>query len=206
MKKKITMVVSLLLVMALSIGGTLAWLTDTETVTNTFTLGNVDITLTETWNTDTDGDKVNDVWSAKFVPGKELAKDPKVSVVAGSEACYVYVKITETIGFDAGKTGNFADYFDYDIAADWTKLTDADGEAIAGVYYMTVDAATATAGKSWYVLEGSQTNANGCVTVPDSVTKTMIDDLSDTNPTLTITAYAIQSEGTGSAYEAWLKF
>ena len=203
MKKKLTLVVSLLLVMALSIGGTVAWLTDeTDAITNTFTLGNVDITLTETWNTDTDGNKVNDAWSAKFVPGKEMAKDPKVTVVEGSEACYIYVKVEEKINFDDGKTGEFAEYFDYDIKSDWTRLAEETDDV---VYYMEVDAETAAAGKVFYVLAGSETNANGCVTVPGDVTKTMIDDLNG-NPTLTITAYAIQSEGTGSAYEAWQKF
>lgn len=200
MKKKITMVVSLLLVMALSIGGTLAYLTDkTEAVTNTFTLGNVNITLTETFNTDTDGNQENDAWSAKFVPGKEMAKDPKVTVVEGSEACYIYVKVDEVINFDENKTGEFAEYFAYDIKDTWTELEGEDG-----VYYMTVDAETAAAGEVFYVLAGSETNANGCVTVPGDVTKTMIDDLNG-NPTLTFTAYAVQSEGMADAADAWDK-
>ena len=199
MKKKLTLVVSLLLVMALSIGGTLAYLTDkTDAVTNTFTMGNVNITLVET-DTELDDDESDKTNDYKFVPGKEIAKDPKVTVEADSEACYVYVKIEENIDFAEGKTGNFNDYFTYNIAGDWTKLPGVDG-----VYYMTVDATTAAAGEEWYVLAGSQTNINGCVTVPGTVTKTMIDDL-DGDPTLTITAYAVQSEGMADANDAWTK-
>ena len=201
MKKKLTLVVSLLLVMALSIGGTLAYLTDkTEAIENTFTLGNVNITLTETFNTDTDGQDGNDAWAAKFVPGKEMAKDPKVTVVEGSEACYIYVKVEENIEFDDGKTGEFDDYFTYSVKNGWTRL---EGETDV-VYYKTVDAETAAAGEVFYVLEGSTTNANGCVTVPGAVTKTMIDDLNG-DPTLTFTAYAVQSEGMESAADAWVK-
>ena len=198
MKKKLTLVVSLLLVLALSIGGTIAWLTDTETVTNTFTMGNVDITLVETTGVD-----------YKFVPGKEIEKDPKVTVVADSEACYVYVEIKEEINFTKETNYGFSDYFTYDIADGWEQLKDKDGNDVTGVYYKTVDAETAKAGTFWYVLKGSETYANGCVSVSDKVTKDMIDvlDMSkDKEPTLTITAYAIQSEGTGSAAEAWEKF
>ena len=72
MKKKITLTVTALaLVICVAIGATLAWLVDkTDDVTNTFTYGNIDITLTETWNTDTDGDETNDAWVAKMIPRK----------------------------------------------------------------------------------------------------------------------------------------
>ena len=50
MKKKIFVpVVAAALALCCAIGGTLAWLTDkTDPVVNTFTVGNVDITLAET--------------------------------------------------------------------------------------------------------------------------------------------------------------
>jgi len=84
MKKKLTIVVSLLLVMALSIGGTIAWLTDTtDAIQNTFTVGNVKIDLTETDVEDNDTPLAN---SYKMVPGKTIDKDPTVTVEAGSEA------------------------------------------------------------------------------------------------------------------------
>ncbi len=78
MKKKITLTVTALaLVICVAIGATLAWLVDkTDDVTNTFTYGNIDITLTETWNTDTDGDETNDAWVAKMIPGNTISKRP----------------------------------------------------------------------------------------------------------------------------------
>ena len=75
MKKKITLLLSLALAVAIGIGGTLAWLTDkTESKVNTFTVGNIDIDLTETTT------------NYKMVPGQTIDKDPKVTVEAGSEA------------------------------------------------------------------------------------------------------------------------
>lgn len=101
MKKKLTLVVSLLLVMALSIGGTLAYLTDkTDAIENTFTVGNVTIELTETFNTDTDGENGNDAWTGKIVPGATVDKDPTITVVEGSEKCYVYALIENNLVID----------------------------------------------------------------------------------------------------------
>ena len=87
MKKKI---VALCLCVALAVvaigGATLAYFTDTETATNTFAVGNVDITLTESeWDQ-------ND--THKLVPGTTIAKNPTVTVVKGSEECYVRVLVT----------------------------------------------------------------------------------------------------------------
>lgn len=201
MKKKIAVAVSLLLVLALSVGGTIAWLTDSETVTNTFTIGNVDIKLKET---DATGQEVN-AQSFKFVPGKAIAKDPKVTVVADSEACYVFVKVVESINFKQGVTTNntFTSYFTYQIAEGWESLT-----GVPGVYYKTVE--TSNADQAWYVLKGGnkEENKNGVVSVAETVTKDMIDllDMSQgKEPKLTFTAYAIQKEGTGTVAEAWAK-
>ena len=90
MKKKLTLVVSLLLVMALSIGGTLAYLTDTtDAITNTFTVGNVKIALAETTGDD-----------YKIVPGDEVDKNPTITVEEDSEDCYVYAFIDNTLILD----------------------------------------------------------------------------------------------------------
>ena len=70
--RRILLLVGLMsLVAVISIGGTIAWLTDqTDAVTNTFTATDIEITLTETPNTDTNNDKVNDTWKAQLIPGK----------------------------------------------------------------------------------------------------------------------------------------
>ena len=163
-------------VLAASIGGTVAWLTDTTTpVTNTFTAGDINITLAETTGSD-----------YKMVPGVDIAKDPKVTVKAGSEDCYLFVKVEKSENFNSFMNN-------YAIADGWNVL---DGEE--GVYYREVT--NVTADVSFYVLSGNK------VTVRDSVTKQMMNNLTETTrPTLTFTAYAVQKAGSDTAAEAWAK-
>ena len=167
--RRIAMTVALVLVVALaSIGGTIAWLTATTApVTNTFTASDIDITLTETGAT-------NNAKSFKMVPGSTIDKDPKVTVKAGSEACWLFVKIE--------KSTNLDNFISYTVATGWTELTGVDG-----VYYREV-AASAT-DQEFSVLASDQ------VTVKNTVTKTMMEELGKDNatqPTLTFTAYACQ--------------
>lgn len=89
MKKKI---IALCLVIALAatavIGGTLAYFTDNEEATNTFTVGNVNITLTEpNW----EGTGSQD--APEVYPGEPLAKDPTVTNT-GANPCFVRIKVT----------------------------------------------------------------------------------------------------------------
>ena len=171
MKKKLTTVLAIVLVVALSVAGTYAYLTDkTGPVVNTFTVGNVNIDLTETT-----GD------SYKMVPSTPIHKDPKVTVKADSEACWLFVKVV--------KSDNFDDFMTYDMATGWTKLEE-------GVFYRQV-AASGT-NQDFAVL------ANDTVTVKSDVTKAMMDGLTDaTRPTLTFTAYACQTAGIDTAADAW---
>ena len=51
--KAVVMLLAVVLLLGISVGGTLAWLTaKTNPVNNVFTPSNIDVTLTETWNTD----------------------------------------------------------------------------------------------------------------------------------------------------------
>ena len=177
--KTLVALLSLVLLLGCSLGGTLAWLSDsTGPVTNTFTVGDIDITLVET-TTD-----------YKIVPGVNIAKDPKVTVKANSEACWLFVKIEES--------ANWPDELTYTIATGWTKLT-----GVTGVYYREVDAETAKNGDDWQVLAGDNTYPDGVVTVSDTLTKSELQELASNNPTLTFTAYAVQREGVDTPEEAW---
>ena len=98
MKRKTTVaVVVFAFVLCFAVGGTLAWLTSkTATVTNTFTKGDVAISLNETWNTDTDNDGRPDAWQAKMIPGNEYKKDPKVKVLRDTNTdCWLFVRFEE---------------------------------------------------------------------------------------------------------------
>lgn len=120
MKKKI---IALCLVIALAatavIGGTLAYFTDEDDATNTFTVGNVDITLTEpNWNSSGSAD------APEVYPGEALAKDPTVTN-DGANPCFVRIKVT---GLDClGNAGNITyrtDYVDNNLGDNWVKHTD----------------------------------------------------------------------------------
>lgn len=88
---------AVLLVVA-SVFGTVAYMTSKDEVKNTFTVGKVAINLDEAKVTE-DGkpvegaDRVKEN-SYKLVPGLTYTKDPMVTVLDGSEASYVRMKIT----------------------------------------------------------------------------------------------------------------
>lgn len=168
-KKSLALVLALAMIVVCVVGGTLAWLTDkTDPVTNTFTYGDINITLDESENLD-----------LKMIPGYTITKDPKVTVKAGSEKCYLFVKVE--------KSANFDNFMTYDMATGWKQLKDASNNDVPGVFYREVE--TSTANQEFGVLKNDQ------VTVKTDVTKTMLNALNvegATQPTLTFTAYACQ--------------
>ncbi len=190
-----------------AIGGTMAWLTSTSgEVVNTFTDSDINITLTET-DTEKDEDDDPNTNSYKMVPGGTLQKDPKVILEAGSEACWVFVEVTENKGkveyVPAGKTDavttKWSDFLDYTVAEGWIRLDGKEGRG-AGVYYREVSADKAAVGDAWGILTGNQ------VTVKTTVTKEMMNALKkapDNYPTLTFKAYAIQTANIDSVEDAW---
>lgn len=177
---------ALVLVIGCVAGGTVAWLVaKTEPVVNTFTYGNINIALTETTGT-----------SYKIIPGTDIKKDPKVTVTAGSEACWLFVKVEQTGTFVADKVT-------YAIDKDWTQGNGT--EIPSNVYYREVSAEDAKNDVSYYVLAGNTTYPNGVITVKDTLTKGDIKDIAATKPTLTFTAYAVQKAGNTTAAAAWEK-
>ena len=194
-KKAFALFLALALVVGGVVGGTVAWLTaKTDSVVNTFTVGDINIELTETWNTDANNDGYNDSWTAKAVPGVEYAKDPKVTVKAGSEACWLFVKISEANNTMTvnGETVRIADFA---IANGWTAVT-----GHAGYYYRAVTASADD--QPFNVFTGKTGFENGYVTINENVTKGQI--TAANQPTITITAAAVQQEGV-SATDAWGK-
>lgn len=187
-KKLIVAVVCLLVATCSLVTGTLAWLTTkTESVVNTFTTSDINITLTET------------AAEFKMVPGGDIAKDPVVTVEANSEACYLFVKIEENLGsWDTLKTDDtFQTYLTYEVITGtdgWTALL-----GVAGVYYRLVDATTQDT--PFNVIAENKVTVNG-----ENVTKEMMETLNAddaTLPTLTFTAYAVQQHGFADAAAAW---
>ena len=91
--KALLLTLCAVLLVAASVLGTMAYLTSTDTVTNTFTVGKVEIKLDETDVTNPTGPRVT-ANSYKLMPGTTYTKDPTVTVLNGSEASYVRMKVT----------------------------------------------------------------------------------------------------------------
>ena len=175
--KTFVAMLALVLVIGCAVGGTVAWLvSSTNAVVNTFTYGDINITLGETTGSD-----------YKIIPGVDIPKDPKVTVKKDSEACWLFVKVEEEGTFVANKVT-------YSIAYGWTK---GDGTNIpANVYYRAVDAVTNDT--DFAVLKDNK------IYVSEKLSKSDIQSIS-AQPKLTFTAYAVQKDGIADAATAWAK-
>lgn len=175
--KTFVVMLALVLVIGCAVGGTVAWLvSSTSAVVNTFTYGDINITLGETTGND-----------YKIIPGVNIDKNPKVTVKKDSEACWLFVKVEEEGTFVANKVT-------YSIADGWTK---GDGTKIpANVYYRAVDAVTDDT--DFAVLKDNK------IYVSEELSKSDIQSIS-AQPKLTFTAYAVQKDGITDAGTAWTK-
>lgn len=187
-------------VMVASIGGTLAWLTDqTAPLTNTFTVGDINIDLYE--HDPNNGNAVTRTGvTYQMIPGTSYSKDPVVVVEANSEKCYLFVEFTEE--------NNASAYLDYAFNDSvWTQLDLTDTDESTTVYYCIVDKSADA--QSFQVLKGDNTNREGVVTVKNTIVKTAVTGSdapvmpNTTNasdlPMLTFTAYAVQYDNVKAA-------
>ena len=184
--KLVVAMLAVTLLIGCAIGGTVAWLTaKTDPVVNTFTYGNINITLSETTGS-----------SYKIIPGVDIEKNPKVTVKANSEDCWLFVKVeAENWPTFVKEDGTLK--VAYAIDNNWTK---GDGRSIpSDVYYRSVTASNAD--QPFGVLSGDK------ITVSEELTKAEINNLNGTakTPKLTFTAYAVQKDGIDSAATAWAK-
>lgn len=200
----VVLTVAIILAACTAIGGTVAWLiAKTEPVVNTFTYGDINITLEET-DTNLDGDNDPTTNQYEMIPGNAIKKDPKVTVKAESENAWLFVKLE--------KSQNFDEFLTYQVILDDPATTDAvEGwtalDGVDGVYYKKVDKANADA-EHFVLVEDADKNT---VFVKDTVTKEMLNALdangADNYPKLTITAYAVQRDedmaAIDTAAEAW---
>ena len=198
MKKKLTLVVAFVLVFALGVAGTFAYLTaKTDAVVNTFTVGKVGVlSLTETTGSNTQGRGGDH----KIIPGVPTSKDPKVSYAADDtdEAVYVFVKIdaaawsfdTDSNTYIYPKDGKTCLSWSVNTT-DWTALPGS-----TGVYYKALAKGTDLAATS--VIANDQITVDGT-----NVTETNINDVASGAGSLTFTAYAIQQAGFEAPEAAW---
>ena len=196
-KKRIALLMAVVMVLGVAVGSTMAWLTDkTGDVTNTFTVGDINIKLQEhKVNTDgktigtTDADLIptetQNGNAYHFVPGDTLQKDPFVTVEAKSEKCYVFIKVSETNNIELTKDNTTEKAIKYDIADGWTEYP-----ANSGYYYQIVDQSDKTTDSNpMYILKDNK------VTVSSFIEKSHVELMGEgknQKPVLTFTAAAVQ--------------
>ena len=177
-KKVLLLALCAILLVGATIAGTVAYLTSQKTVTNTFTVGKVSITLTEDKINVQTGEKLtgseagttDKLQNIELVPGREIEKNPVITVSNDSEECYLFVKIENGLT-SAGTINGMEDW----VLVDTTLNTDT-------VKYYRYET-TADAGDEIDVFTSFTCNA----------TITEYDAALD-GATIVITAYAIQAE------------
>lgn len=191
MKKKILKVLALVacavLLVVGSIAGTLAYMTSlTGTVTNTFTVGNVAITLDESKVTVygvKDGDTRVTTNEYKLIPGHTYVKDPTIHVATESEDCWLFVKVENGIaGIEADGENVTTNTIQEQMAANWTAVV---GQT--GVYAYN----TKVSGGANVVVFNDFTIAGNAVVAGYA------------SANINVTAYAVQADGFETAAEAW---
>lgn len=187
-RKTLILAACAIMLVCATIAGTLAYLTATDSVKNTFTVGNVNITLDEA-KVDANGkeivgDEAERVKanSYKLLPGNEYDKDPVIRVSDTSEDCYVFVEVTNNIS-SVEATGE---------ASIVAQMTDKGWVNIGGtsVYY-----------KQQAASGGDEVEVFDTFTVSDSATNEQLKAID--GKTIEVKAYAVQKEGFDSAVDAW---
>ena len=189
MKKVVALVVTLALVGAFALNATMAYLTgQTAPLTNVFTVGDINIDLDEpNWE---DGN------IGKIIPGEVITKDPTITVEKGSESCYLFVYLENTLA--VAKAGGGWDYVTPNIDnAQWESVASSeDGNGVTKTLYqyigsqatlkvVDVSAATADLDLPFFTT----------VTVPGATfTKASMEALAAKGLDMTIQAYAHQAE------------
>ena len=199
MKKKILVACLCVALAVLTIAGTtLAYLTSQDTVTNTFTVGNVSITLDEA-KVNPDGtlvykedgqtlaDRV-DSNTYKLIPGHTYTKDPTVHVDANSENSWIFVKVENGISVFEAVTvaGGYTAIAGQITANGWTALV-----GVENVYYKEYTTKTVQDNlavfQNFQIADEANSNSNW----------------ENFNGTVTVTAYAVQKDGFNTASNAW---
>ena len=182
MKKKLMTVLALVLVIALSVAGTYAYLTSQASVKNTFTVGNVAITMDETDVDDSTPDADRDVENEyKLIPGTTYTKDPVIHVTATSEKCYLFVKVENNIA--GAETTDATKTVAAQLEANGWALVD--GQTNIYVYKDAVDG-------------GADVKVFESFTVSNDINNDALKTAAD-GRTIVVTACAVQAEGLTAA-------
>lgn len=183
--------VAALLLVCVTVGGTLAWLTDVTTeVTNTFSPADIHIDLKETVDE-----------NLQLIPGKEYNKEPKVSVdgTLTNVDIWLFVEINEQVyvnnQLDANKVATTYLSYTHNTSG-WTQGTGENGNGVpTNVWFREVAKNT--------TVEYSLLNTLADSTNEVKVNNLTADDVHNVSVKLDYKAYAIQKDGFATAGLAW---
>lgn len=183
-KALLTMVCAVLLVVA-SVLGTMAYLTSTAKVENTFTVGSVTISMDETDVDNSTEDKDRDTENKyHLLPGHEYTKDPIIHVASTSEECYLFVTVSNEIAaIEATGDTSVASQME---AKGWKTV---EGQTNLYVYIGTAEGASAPLA----VKANDNIPVFEKIVISGSVDNTTLANYK--NKTITVNAYAVQKDG-----------
>lgn len=188
--KALVLTLCAVLLVVATVMGTMAYLTSTDSVTNTFTVGKVAITLDEAkvnlnGTPVANADRVKEN-AYKLIPGHSYTKDPTVHVTADSEDSYIFVKVENGIAaLEAQDNNTIANQI---AAKGWMVLDD-----VANVYYKVYTSKNTV--EDLVVFESFK--------IADAVSGTDAWNAIGDNTKITVTAYAVQKDGFANAKAAW---
>lgn len=180
MKKVLILVLAMVMAVCIGVGATLAYLfVETAPVVNTFAYGDINIELKE--HEFIDGELTSTEVTAnntyKVIPGVTEAKDPFVRVKSGSEKCYVYVTVKNSVKLDDGTVVASVDINE----TDW-EVVAVDGDTTLYRYKEVVDASS------------EEKTLQVFTKVSYDATKILKDNIAQVSAdTITVVAYAYQA-------------
>ena len=126
MKKNKTIIAAVVLLLVFMVGGAIAYFTDTDSATNTFTIGDIDISIHEDHWVAADG--------LNLMPGETVAKDPVIKNDSANNPAYVFAEVEVPCTTEATPQ----QLFSYSVNSGWTQLSStacAAGKATYVYYY-----------------------------------------------------------------------
>ena len=207
--KALGLMMAAVLLVTATIFGTMAYLTSTDEVVNTFTVGSVAIQLDEA-KANTDGTLVEgadrvDANSYKLLPGHTYAKDPMVTVLSGSENSYIRMTVTVSKAakldaiFDPQKANLLSIFNGYD-STNWIYQGETDDTTNNTRTYEFWYKDTVSALEEDVALDALFDS----ITVPGEINNDQLKTIE--GMTITVNAYAIQADGFNDAAAAWAAF
>lgn len=207
--KALGLMMAAVLLVTATIFGTMAYLTSTDEVVNTFTVGSVAIQLDEA-KANTDGTLVEGADrvganSYKLLPGHTYAKDPMVTVLSGSENSYIRMTVTVSKAaeldaiFDPQKANLLSIFNGYD-STNWIYQGETDDTTNNTRTYEFWYKDTVSALEEDVALDALFDS----ITVPGEINNDQLKTIE--GMTITVNAYAIQADGFNDAAAAWAAF